>query len=171
MSEVEIYTDGACSGNPGPGGWAALLRSGEHEKELSGGEAVTTNQRMEMKAALAGLQALKWSCRVNIYSDSAYLINAFRQGWLYKWQNNGWRTAAGGPVQNRDLWIELLNQTNRHEVSWHKVAGHTGNPQNERCDILARAAARQASAQLPAAAQQADTQLSAAERPATNPVE
>jgi len=160
MTEVEIYTDGACSGNPGPGGWAAILRTGKHEKEIYGCEVDTTNQRMEMMAALAGLQALKRPCRVNIYSDSAYLINAFRQGWLSKWQTNGWRTATGGTVQNKDLWIALLNQVNRHKISWHKVTGHAGNPLNERCDALAKKACPKAGAQL-----------QAAERPATKPVE
>ena len=140
MSQVEIYTDGACSGNPGPGGWAALLRYGATTKELSGGEQRTTNQRMELAAAINGLKALTRPCQVTLYSDSAYLVNAFRQNWLGKWQKNGWLTAAGQPVQNQDLWEDLLEQGNRHDITWTKVKGHAGNQYNERCDELAKAA-------------------------------
>ncbi len=140
MKEVSIYTDGACSGNPGPGGWAALLIYNGHEKEISGGEKLTTNQRMELKAALKALAALKEPCKVKIYSDSAYLVNAFRQGWLKKWQRNGWLTIEKKPVENRDLWESLLALTERHEVEWYKVKGHSNNYYNERCDRLAREA-------------------------------
>ena len=140
MKEVTIYTDGACSGNPGPGGWAALLIYNGHEKEISGGEKLTTNQRMELKAALKALAALKEPCKVKIYSDSAYLVNAFRQGWLKKWQRNGWLTIEKKPVENRDLWESLLALTERHEVEWYKVKGHSNNYYNERCDRLAREA-------------------------------
>ncbi len=160
MTEVEIYTDGACRGNPGPGGWAAVLRSGGHTKELSGGEAHTTNQRMELTAALRGLQALKRPCQVALYSDSAYLINAFRQNWFAAWRRNGWLTAGGGEVQNQDLWQALLEQAERHQITWCKVRGHAGDECNERCDTLARAAAQQFAPAQPAAA-----------RPATKPVE
>lgn len=144
MSEVIIYTDGACLGNPGPGGWAALLRWRDAERELSGGEANTTNQRMELKAAIEGLKALKRPCRVRIYSDSAYLINAFEKGWLAQWRRNGWRTAAKTPVENQDLWQELARLTDMHQVTFHKVKGHAGDAQNERADRLAREAARKA---------------------------
>lgn len=138
--EVVIYTDGACRGNPGPGGWAALLSYGENEKEIWGKAADTTNQRMELTAALEGLKALREPCRVNIYSDSAYLVNAFNQGWLARWQKNGWKTKEGHDVENQDLWRELLSQGRRHEVQWHKVAGHSTNERNNRCDALARQA-------------------------------
>jgi ribonuclease HI len=140
VKEVTIYTDGACSGNPGPGGWAALLIFNGQEREISGGEKLTTNQRMELKAALAALAALTEPCRVNLYSDSAYLINAFRQGWLKKWLRNGWRTIQKKPVENQDLWRELLQLTAKHQVEWLKVKGHDNNPHNERCDRLAKAA-------------------------------
>lgn len=140
MKEVIIYTDGACSGNPGPGGWGAVLIYGDKRKEISGAEARTTNQRMELTAAIAALKALKEPCRVRLYSDSAYLVNAFRQGWLERWQKNGWLTAKKEPVENRDLWQELLKQTSRHQVEWLKVKGHGDNTENNRCDELARAA-------------------------------
>lgn len=140
MKQVEIYTDGACPGNPGPGGWAAILVYGEKRKELSGFAPATTNNRMELTAAIAGLRALKEPCAVALYSDSAYLVNAFRQGWLEKWQRNGWRTAAKEPVENQDLWQELLELCRVHRVEWLKVKGHAGHELNERCDELARAA-------------------------------
>ncbi len=136
--EVEIYTDGACSGNPGPGGWAAVLMHGDKKKEISGGAEQTTNQRMEMKAAVEALKALKYSCRVNLYSDSAYLVNAFNQGWLNKWLKNGWQTSQKKPVENRDLWEELLSLADKHEVKFIKVKGHSDNKYNNRCDKLAR---------------------------------
>ena len=138
--EVVIYTDGACRGNPGPGGWGALLIYGERQKEISGRAAETTNQRMELTAAIKGLQSLREPCRVKLYSDSAYLVNAFNQGWLTRWQRNGWKTKAGGPVGNQDLWQELLLLSRQHDVEWLKVAGHSTNEGNNRCDVLARKA-------------------------------
>lgn len=135
---VEIYTDGACSGNPGPGGWAAVMMYGEKKKEISGGESQTTNQRMEMKAAVEALKALKYPCEVSLFSDSAYLVNAFNQGWLERWQGNGWRTSQKKPVENKDLWEELLKLTEKHRVKFVKVKGHADNVYNNRCDELAR---------------------------------
>lgn len=140
MKEVTIYTDGACSGNPGPGGWGAVLIYGDKRKELSGAEPSTTNQRMEITAAIAALRVLKEPCRVHLYSDSAYLVNAFRQGWLARWERNGWLTVKKQPVENQDLWRELLQVASRHQVEWLKVKGHSDNPENNRCDELARAA-------------------------------
>lgn len=140
MKEVTIYTDGACSGNPGPGGWGAVLIYGNNIKEISGSEAPTTNQRMEITAAIAALKALKEPCRVRLYSDSAYLVNAFRQGWLVRWQKNGWLTVKKEPVENQDLWQELLQLVQQHRVEWQKVKGHSDNQYNNRCDELARAA-------------------------------
>ncbi|HLT58527.1 MAG TPA: ribonuclease HI [Limnochordales bacterium] len=137
---VDVYTDGACRGNPGPGGWAAILLYGQHRRELSGGERLTTNQRMELTAAIEALKALRRPCRVRIHSDSAYVVNAFLRSWVRRWQANGWRTAAGKPVDNQDLWQELLRVSQAHEVEWIKVAGHAGDPWNERADALARAA-------------------------------
>ncbi|MBO8126576.1 MAG: ribonuclease HI [Firmicutes bacterium] len=145
MKEVDIYTDGACSGNPGPGGWGAVLIYGSHRKELSGSDRQTTNQRMELTAAIRALEALKEPCRVRIFSDSAYLVNAFNQGWLDKWQQGGWKTAKGSPVENQDLWQTLLDLTSKHDVTWHKVKGHADNELNNRCDQLARIAAGEAS--------------------------
>ena len=141
---VQIYTDGACSGNPGPGGWAAVLIYRDHVRELSGFEVKTTNQRMELRAAVEALAALKRPCQVDLYSDSAYLVNAFRLGWIERWQQNGWRTARKEPVENQDLWGKLLHLTSRHRVRWLKVPGHAQVRWNERCDELARAAARKA---------------------------
>ena len=141
MKKVIIYTDGACKGNPGPGGWAALLFYKQHEKEIYGGERHTTNQKMELKAAIEGLKALKEPCEVELFSDSAYLINAFKRGWLEKWQHNGWKTAAREPVENQDLWRELLKLCRYHRVQWIKVRGHSDNEYNNRCDQLAREAA------------------------------
>ncbi len=138
--KVTIYTDGACSGNPGPGGWGAVLIYGSQRKELSGAAETTTNQRMELTAALQALQALKEPCEVILFSDSAYLINAFNQHWLDNWQHNGWRNAKKQPVENQDLWQALLNISSQHQVSWRKVRGHAGDTYNERCDELARAA-------------------------------
>jgi ribonuclease HI len=140
LREVTIYTDGACSGNPGPGGWGVVLMAGEHRRELSGYEPETTNNRMELTAAIESLRALKYPCRVKLYSDSAYLVNAFRLGWLEKWQRNGWKNAAKDPVENQDLWQELLSLVRLQEVEWIKVKGHAENPHNNRCDELARAA-------------------------------
>ncbi len=137
--EVIIYTDGACSGNPGPGGWGCVLLWGEHKKELSGGEPLTTNQRMELKAAIEGLKALKvagW--KVKLYSDSAYLVNAINQRWIWGWQKNGWQNSKKELVANRDLWEELLLYLPRNDVEFYKVKGHAGHEWNERCDALAR---------------------------------
>ena len=143
MKKVIIYTDGACSGNPGPGGWGCVLFYGAHQKELSGAEEHTTNQRMELQAAVEALAALKESCQVALYSDSAYLINAFKQNWLVNWQNNGWKNSKKQPVENQDLWQQLLKAAEKHAIEWHKVKGHSGNEYNERCDVLAREAIKQ----------------------------
>ena len=137
---VRIYTDGACSGNPGPGGWAAILEFGPHRKEISGYMAGTTNNRMELFAAISGLGALKEPCNVELYSDSAYLVNAFNEHWIDGWKKNGWKTSAGTRVENQDLWFILSAQTQKHHVSFYKVKGHADHPQNNRCDELARAA-------------------------------
>ena len=134
---VEIFTDGACSGNPGPGGWGVLLRHGSAEKELCGGEAETTNNRMEITAAIRALEALKRPVRVRLYTDSQYLRNGVTL-WLQRWQTNGWRTADRKPVKNVDLWQRLLELLARHEVDWRWVKGHAGHPENERADALAR---------------------------------
>lgn len=143
LPEVIIYTDGACSGNPGPGGWGAVIigDGGSAEvAEISGGEPHTTNQRMELRAAVEALRALSTPSRVRLYSDSAYLVNAFRQRWLPRWQVNGWRTAAKKPVQNQDLWQNLLSLAQKHRVEWFKVKGHSDDLFNNRCDELARRA-------------------------------
>jgi ribonuclease HI len=133
---VEAFTDGACRGNPGPGGWGVVLRSGGHVKELSGGESLTTNNRMELKAAIEALAALKQPCRVELYTDSVYVRSGITQ-WLPVWRARGWRTADRKPVKNQDLWEALAAQAQRHEVSWHWVKGHAGHPENERADALA----------------------------------
>jgi ribonuclease HI len=138
---VEVHTDGACSGNPGPGGWAAILRYGDHEREIYGGEPHTTNQRMELLAAIKALQALRKPARVRLHSDSAYLVNCFRQRWHHNWTRNGWLTKQKTPVTNRDLWEELVRLSGIHDVEWVKVAGHSGDPLNDRADELARKAA------------------------------
>jgi ribonuclease HI len=138
-SEVEIFADGACSGNPGPGGWAAILRHRRVEKELSGSEPHTTNNRMEMLAAIMGLEALKRRCRVRLYSDSQYLRDGITK-WIHDWKRRGWRTADNKPVKNLDLWQRLERAATAHEVSWIWVRGHSGHPENERADGLARAA-------------------------------
>lgn len=143
MKEITIYTDGACSGNPGPGGWAALLQFGRHERVLSGGAAQTTNNRMELQAAIEGLRALKEPCRVRLHTDSAYLQRAFTEGWLVKWQQNGWRTSSKKPVENQDLWRELVALTDQHDVTWVKVKGHANDELNNRVDGLAVAALEQ----------------------------
>ena len=134
---VDIYTDGACSGNPGPGGWAAILVAQGIEKEISGSVASTTNNRMEMTAAIEALKELKRPCTVRVHSDSAYLVSAFKQGWLDKWQLNGWRNAANDPVSNADLWQDLLRLARPHRIEWIKVKGHADHPYNNRCDKLA----------------------------------
>jgi len=142
MREVTLYCDGACSGNPGPGGWGAILvcREPAAERELSGGEAHTTNNRMELMAVIEALGALRESCRVTVVTDSRYVADAFRKRWLDGWQRNGWKTAAKTPVKNEDLWRRLLERTGTHEVSWVWVEGHAGHPENERADRLAVAA-------------------------------
>ena len=142
MKEVIIYTDGACSGNPGPGGWGAILIYGEHRMELSGGEKHTTNNRMELSAAIFALEKLKTACKVDLYSDSAYLVNAFEKGWLKSWLKNNWKKADKKPVENDDLWKKLVELTSVHTVFWHKVKGHASNPLNNRCDELATTAAK-----------------------------
>lgn len=143
LTEVTIYTDGACSGNPGPGGWGVLLRHNGKEKELSGGEAHTTNNRMEMKAVIEAIRAIKKPCLLKIHSDSALIINAMTKGWIDSWQSKGWKRADKKPVENQDLWVELLNVIGAHKVEWIKVRGHSGIPDNERVDQLAVQAAKQ----------------------------
>lgn len=138
--QVKIFTDGACSGNPGPGGWGAILYYQDKSKELSGFEKGTTNQRMELAAAIEALKVLKEPCSVELYSDSAYLINAFQQNWFKRWVQNGWVNSKKKPVENQDLWKELLYLSSVHEIKWIKVAGHSGHAENERCDELARKA-------------------------------
>ena len=140
MKEVTIYTDGACSGNPGPGGWGAVLMYGEHRKEISGGDAHTTNNRMELTGPIEALKLLKQPCKVRLYSDSAYLVNAFNQHWIANWQRNGWQTSQKKPVENKELWQRLLELCRTHEVEFIKVKGHADNAENNRCDELARAA-------------------------------
>lgn len=135
---VEIYTDGACSGNPGNGGWAAILIYGKIKKELSGGEKQTTNNRMELRAVIEGLKALKEPCNVNLYSDSAYVVNAFLNDWISTWQLLGWKTTSKKEVKNVELWQELLTLLQTHKVKWHKVKGHSDNQLNNACDLLAR---------------------------------
>ena len=140
MKEVTIYTDGACSGNPGPGGWGAVLMYGEHRKEISGGDAHTTNNRMELTGPIEALELLKQPCKVRLYSDSAYLVNAFNQHWIANWQRNGWQTSQKKPVESKELWQRLLELCRTHEVEFIKVKGHADNAENNRCDELARAA-------------------------------
>ena len=140
MKEITIYTDGACSGNPGPGGWGAILQYKNHKKEISGGEGETTNNRMELMAAICALEALLEPCKVDLYTDSAYLCRAFTENWIINWQRNGWKTAGKQDVENQDLWKRLLKQADIHKVTWHKVKGHSDNENNNRCDALARAA-------------------------------
>lgn len=137
MSKVVIYTDGACSGNPGPGGWGALLTFGEHEKELCGGEVETTNNRMELTAAIEALGALTRSCEVELWTDSQYVKGGIT-GWIHGWKKNGWRTSSKKPVKNVELWQALDEAMTRHKVDWHWVKGHAGHEGNERADELAR---------------------------------
>ena len=137
MSRVVIYTDGACSGNPGPGGWGAWLRYADQERDLCGGEADTTNNRMELRAAIEALNTLKRTCQVDLYTDSTYLRQGVTQ-WMANWKRKQWRTAAGKPVKNQDLWQALDAATQRHDVAWHWVKGHSGDVGNERADELAR---------------------------------
>ena len=137
MKQVEVYTDGACSGNPGPGGWGAILRYGGVEKELAGYNRETTNNRMELTAAIKGLEALKEPCRVKLYTDSQYLAKAINQGWLKSWKKNGWKKSDKKPVLNVELWKQLDSQLTRHTVTIHWVKGHAQNKYNNRCDALA----------------------------------
>jgi ribonuclease HI len=137
VKTVTLYTDGACSGNPGPGGWGAILSYNGVEKELSGGDANTTNNRMELLAVISGLEALKEPCRVELYSDSKYVIDGLSKGWAASWRKNGWRKADKKPALNPDLWEKLLNLVEKHELSYHWVKGHADNPYNNRCDQLA----------------------------------
>jgi len=134
-----MFTDGACSGNPGPGGWGAILRTGAHERELSGGDAATTNNRMELTAVIRGLEALKRSSSVTIHTDSRYVMDGITQ-WMPRWKNNGWKTSDKKPVKNEDLWRELDALCAKHDLKWRWVRGHSGHPENERADALARAA-------------------------------
>lgn len=142
MKEVTIYTDGACSGNPGPGGWGAILMYGDKSKEISGASENTTNNIMEITAVIEALKLLKVECDVKLYSDSAYVVNAFNQGWIYNWMKNNWKTANKEPVKNKELWEELYNLTKKHKVEFIKVKGHSDNEYNNRCDFLATSAIR-----------------------------
>ena len=141
LKNVDIFTDGACSGNPGPGGWGAILRYNGAEKEIHGGDAHTTNNRMELMAAIVGLEALIKPCNVELYSDSQYLVKAFNDGWIWGWIKKGWKRGKNEPVKNRDLWERLLKAKEPHTVTFHWVKGHAGHPMNERCDMLATTAA------------------------------
>ena len=136
MADVQLFTDGACRGNPGPGGWGVLLRSGGHEKQLWGGEAQTTNNRMELTAAIVGLETLNRACSVDVYTDSQYVRLGISQ-WLAGWKRRGWKTAAKAPVKNQDLWERLDAACATHEIRWHWVKGHAGHPENELADALA----------------------------------
>ena len=138
MEKVTIYTDGACSGNPGPGGWAAVLIYNENRKEISGGKKETTNNIMELTAVIEALKLLKYPCKVDLYSDSAYVVNGFNQGWIYNWKKNNWKTSSKEPVKNKEIWEELYNLTKIHRVNFKKVKGHSTNELNNRCDELAR---------------------------------
>ena len=138
MEEVIIYTDGACSGNPGPGGWGAILMINENKKEISGGNKNTTNNVMELTAVIEALKLLKRPCNVNLYSDSAYVVNAFLQNWILGWIKNGWKNSNKEDVKNKELWQELISLTKVHNVTFHKVKGHADNKYNNRCDALAR---------------------------------
>lgn len=141
LPQVEIFTDGSCLGNPGPGGWAAILRHPQKEMETSGGYALTTNNRMEILAVIKALELLKSACQVRLYTDSQYVANAIEKKWLINWQKNGWKTAGKKPVKNQDLWQELAPLLQTHQVRFHWLKGHAGHPENERCDELARAEA------------------------------
>lgn len=140
METLKIYTDGACSGNPGPGGWAAILLFGNARKEISGFEPETTNNRMELRAAVEALRAVKKKCKIELYSDSAYLVNAINQHWLDGWQKNGWRTSSKDDVKNKDLWLEIIELNRSLSPEFFKVKGHANNPYNNRADELAVAA-------------------------------
>ena len=138
--KIIIYTDGACSGNPGPGGWGAILMYKGAKKEISGGKKDTTNNIMEITAVIEGLKQLKKQSEVQVYSDSSYVVNTFKQGWIYNWMKKGWRTASGEPVKNKELWQELYNLTQKHKVEFIKVKGHSDNEFNNRCDEMAKEA-------------------------------
>lgn len=140
MKKVTIYTDGACSGNPGPGGWGAILMCDDTKKEISGAQADTTNNIMEITAVLEALKLLKFECEVEVYSDSAYVVNAFNQGWIENWKKNNWKTASKAPVKNRELWEQLYDFTQKHKIKFIKVKGHSDNKYNNRCDFLATTA-------------------------------
>lgn len=137
LKQVMIFTDGACSGNPGAGGWGAVLRFGPHEKELSGGEAQTTNNRMELTGVIMALSALKEPCKVELTTDSRYVVDSVTKGWVYGWKKKGWMRTPKEPAKNADLWKQLLGLLEQHEVTFHWVKGHAGHPENERCDTLA----------------------------------
>lgn len=137
MKEVELFSDGACSGNPGPGGWGSILRFKNIEKELSGGELETTNNRMELLAVINGLESLKEPCQVKITTDSKYVCDAFLKSWIDSWLKNGWKTANKKPVKNQELWERLISLSKKHRLSWVWIKGHAGHPENERCDQLA----------------------------------
>ena len=140
MEDITIYTDGACSGNTGPGGWGAILMYKENKKEISGGKKDTTNNVMELTAVIEALKLLKYPCKVKLYSDSAYVVNAFLQNWVINWQKNNWKTADKKDVKNKELWQELVEFTNIHNITFIKVKGHSDNEYNNRCDELARKA-------------------------------
>ena len=137
MKHIQIFTDGACSGNPGPGGWGAILRYKAHEKELSGGEAETTNNRMELMALIAALEQLKEPCAIDLCSDSQYVINGLQKGWAKGWRARGWKKADKSPALNSDLWARLLDVSEAHTIHYNWIKGHAGHPENERCDRLA----------------------------------
>ena len=137
MKKIEMFTDGACSGNPGPGGWGTILRYKGAEKELSGGEHETTNNRMEMTAVISGLKALNEPCEVDIFTDSKYVCDSVQKGWVYSWKKNNWRKADKKPALNVDLWEEMLLLLEKHKVTFHWLKGHDGHPENERCDTMA----------------------------------
>lgn len=137
LKSVQLFCDGACSGNPGPGGWGAILRFNGIEKELSGGEALTTNNRMELLGCISGLEALKEPCEVLIFTDSKYLADAFGKKWIAKWMENGWITSGKKPVKNRELWERLIKLSQQHRITWNWIKGHAGHPENERCDKIA----------------------------------
>jgi ribonuclease HI len=157
--KVILYTDGACSGNPGLGGYGGILMYGDVKREYSGAEAETTNNRMEVMAVIVGLKKLKYPCIVEIYSDSAYTVNAFNNGWIYSWKKNGWKKADGKAVLNVDLWEELYALTKVHEITFFKVAGHADNPYNNRCDELARGAIKEYRNTLPSKSGEEDAPL------------